>query len=181
MAYMEGPCPICAWCRICAWRNKVLPENNDASPMAAEIYTPVHEMQRTGLLSELSTRMHAAMHEKPPPLWMHILRTQKLCAGLLLLEQERWFRFPTRNMRPLSPMSSPHHQTTTESITDHHGTVIYPEPDGTYILFHMVPTHHLVSAHKNAPGPWPGAHHCISCSDTTCARSERDCGIRPRL
>ena len=63
-----------------------------------------------------------------------------------------WFRLPTRNMPPLSPMPSSHLQTVTESITDYYGRMIDPEPDGTYTVSHSVPTRHPISTHEKAPG-----------------------------
>ena len=124
-------------CRICIFRNKVLPlpHNTDESP-TTEIHTPVQEMQHTGH-PEHFIRMQTAKHEQLPDQWLDIVRTRKLCAGspLLTITGLGWFRFPTRNMRPLSPMPSEHLRTVTESITDVCGRMIHPAPTPLILCF----------------------------------------------
>ena len=131
MAYkMKRPCSICIW------RNAVLPRDGTEESPTKEIHTPVQEMQHTGH-PEYFIRMQIAMHERLPDLWMDIAVTQKLHAGSPRrnMHGTRWFRCPTRNMRPLSPVPSSHLQTVTESITDYYGTMIYPQPTALILCF----------------------------------------------
>ena len=129
-------------CRNCAWRTLVLPEAEGNTSPTTEIPTPVHEMQ------------YAGRHDDVIQLWWAILRTRKLCQGFTVDSAVRgqWMYFPTCNMRPMCPMPSSHFHSTTASIIDYHGRVIYPEGDGTFVVYHMVPLVHLVSGHPKAPG-----------------------------
>jgi len=131
----------------------MLPEDNDESPHAG-VHTPVQEMQTDTHFPEF-IRIQKAMHDRPNDMWMKIIGTQKIYAGSHFFgcpAGHKWFRFPARNMNPLSDIPSDHFQSTTVSITDYHGRQICPEPDGTFIVFHMVQTSHLVSSHNKAPG-----------------------------
>ena len=90
-------------------------------------------------------------------LWLEIRRTTKLCPSVIASSIDpaargQWTKFPTCNMLPMCTTPSSHFQTTTVSITDYHRRVIYPESDGTFVVYHMVPLVHLVSPHPKAPG-----------------------------
>ena len=126
----------------------MLPEA-DESPVG-DFHTPVHEMHKTR--NEDAVRVQIAMHEEPTPLWKQVVLTNKLHAGVFVSGNNRWYRYPTRNMRPLGPMSS-HFQTTTAFITGYYGTTVNMDiNDGTYTVFHMALLTNLVSAHPQAPG-----------------------------
>ena len=87
-------------------------------------------------------------------LWIDVLKTRKLRLGFIVNSavREQWMCFPLCSMRPMCPTPSSHFHTTTTSIVDYHGRVIYPEDDGNFIIYHMVPLVHLVSGHQKAPG-----------------------------
>ena len=130
----------------------MLPRDVTEESPAREIHTPVSAMGHTGH-PDYFIKMQRAMHEQLPDLWMTIAKTRKLHAGSprKSVQGIRWFRCPTRTMRALSSVPSHHLQTMAENITDYSGNKIYPQPDGTYTMFHMVPTMNLVSAHARAP------------------------------
>ncbi len=86
-------------------------------------------------------------------LGIDVLKTRKLRLGFIVNSavREQWMCFPLCSMRPMCPTPSSHFHTTTTSIVDYHGQVIYPENDGNFIIHHMVPLAHLVSRHQRAP------------------------------
>jgi hypothetical protein len=123
-----------------------MPPEGDESPVP-EVHTPVQEKKVPARVLEMWT----ALHEPLPAMWIDIVMTHRLHPPDFALGNE-WFRFPLRNMRPLSPEPSSHFQTATHSISDYHGKVVVPGPDGNFTLFHMAQVHKLVSSHEGAPG-----------------------------
>jgi hypothetical protein len=154
------PSDGCEWCR---WRRYFLPEGCDDG------WTMLHEGDDHDCARTRRTYIRAgyARHVIPqsldhvadchailravPLVWRDILKTHKLGAGSFMLEPG-WFRFPTRNMRPLSAAASPHFQSVTEYIKDYDQNVHFPNSDGTFTVFHMVQTNRLVTGDEKALG-----------------------------
>ena len=70
-------------CKICTWRNAVLPDPD--SPVS-DCHTPMNEMHESGR-SDLNIALMADMHTKPNQKRMEVLSTQKLEAGC---EDKQW-------------------------------------------------------------------------------------------
>ena len=64
-------------CKICTWRNAVLPDPD--SPVS-DCHTPMNEMHESDC-SDLNIALMADMHTKPNQKRMEVLSTQKLEAG----------------------------------------------------------------------------------------------------
>ena len=93
--------PASEFCEICHWRNIVLPALQDEDA-CEECHIPLGRMST--IMSPDCLRIQAAMHKQPPPLWMKIIKTQKLYGTSLVQSPDgvEWLRFPCRNMRPIS-------------------------------------------------------------------------------
>lgn len=96
-------------CLVCEWVNQVLPEADASEPALRD---PLHpDMDIIELVEDPDGRAmryqtHLLSHQKPSPMWLEILQTQKLCAGFFSeSELPDWFRFPTRGMTPRQPSS----------------------------------------------------------------------------
>ena len=144
-------------CKICTWRNKVLPVPD--SPVS-ECHTPLNEMHESDR-SDINIALMEAKHTQPNQIWMEILRTEKLKAGCPIDDLDplgrRWFRLPTRDMRPLARHPSDHHQTTTSFIKDWSDKEIVPsvkpgDEYGTFVVYHQTKLQHLVEGHEKAAG-----------------------------
>ena len=145
-------------CEICTWRNEVLPDPD--SPVSDE-HTPLNEMHESGR-SHWNIAIMAAMHTLPnSQIWMDILDTEKLVAGCPIADRDaegrKWFRLPTRGMRPLARCPADHHQTTTSFIKDWSGKEIVPsvkpgDEYGTFVVYHQIQLQHLVQGHEKAAG-----------------------------
>ena len=87
-------------CKICTWRNAVLPDPD--SPVS-DCHTPMNEMHESDR-SDLNIALMADMHTKPNQKRMEVLSTQKLEAGCFIAGHDgrKWFRLPTRSMCPLA-------------------------------------------------------------------------------
>ena len=136
-------------CMICWWRTQVLPEADGT--VTEENHTPMHRMQagpRLGI-------MHA-MHERPSDLWVKVLRTLKVFAGVRFPSQgqkaETLMKFECRNMRPIQRLPSAHLQTEQTSLKDYDSNVQVPAADGTFTVYHMTPLRSLVEGTAGGVG-----------------------------
>ena len=109
------------FCKICAYRNVVLPETDRSSPHET-LHTPRHLIdQGITRRAEVNRKIMRAMHEEPPVLWRRVLDQHKLHGGDVADVDSRgrfWMKFLRRNMRALQQLPSAHLQTETPYLMD---------------------------------------------------------------
>ena len=141
-------------CSICTWRNIVLPEET-GHDIVDECHTPLAFLQFSSQRSGMNKLIMFASHEEPPSLWKEICLTQKLQAGSRVSppnDPRFWFRFPLRNMRPMSLRPSFHLQAQTEYVDDYEGCRVHSDAEGKFTMYHMVKLKYLVQPHENSAG-----------------------------
>jgi len=149
-------------CSICVFRNIVLPQEK-GDDNVDECHTPLALLQLSSKRSEANKRIMFAMHEEPPPLWKEICITRKLQAGspgpgsgppsfLPPNAPRSWFRFPLRNMRPMSLRPSYHLQTQTDHVEDYEGRRVHSDAEGKFTMYHFTKLMNLVQPHEESVG-----------------------------
>lgn len=153
-------------CRICVWRNFVLPKETD-DDIVDKCHTPLALLQ----LSSRSEANKFAMHEELPSLWKEICNTFKLQRGSPFLPPQAaspmnaprlatsgcqplrsWFRFPMRNMRPMSLRLSAHFQAQTDHVDDYEGRRVQRDAEGKFTVYHFTKLMNLVQPHEQSVG-----------------------------
>ena len=140
-------------CRICVWRNVVLPNIDDEEH--EECHTPLGMLGGSSYRTELNREIMVAMHEPLPEIWKQICRTLTLYAGWVVPETKAsipWMRFPLRNMRPISCKPAAHFQTETDFVIDYARCRHNVNEDDKFIMYHITKLKNLVVTHDKAAG-----------------------------
>ena len=135
---------------ICVWRNIVLPSDETVD----ECHTPLALLELS-TRSEWNMKIMFASHEELPPLWKLICCTDKLQAGSPFWppnDPRQWFRFPLRNMRPMSLSPSFHFQTQTDYVDDYEGRRVHSDAEGKFTMYHYSKLVNLVQPHEQSHG-----------------------------
>jgi len=140
-------------CKICVWRNIVLP--GEQGDMVDECHTPLAILQLYSKRAETNKLIMFAMHEEPPTIWKEICSTETLQSGSPFLQpndHRSWFRFPLRNMRPMSLEPSFHFQTQTDFVDDYEGRRVHRDEDGHFTMYHYTKLEQLVRPSEKSEG-----------------------------
>ena len=131
----------------------MLPEEKEE--LVDECHTPVALLQLSKKRSDMNKRIMLAMHEELPLIFLEICLTRKLHAGVPFSwpkAPKSWFRFPLRNMRPMSPSPASHFQAETDYVVDYEGRLVQRDADGKFTMYHCTKLMNLVQPHEKSVG-----------------------------